>query len=333
MQPNLNYKIQGYLDFVSTEVGFVTPVFSIDDLPYIMECLEDNKIDFIPLPDHYNDAVIPAPHETNYEIGREDVCCFAFKYFDRLYFGSGNQLAKTLIELLRSEPFPIAARVSARNFVNKYVRHDVDKISVMIVDDHRLLRETWVYLINADKKFTTVAEASDGQMAIDLVKKIQPNIVLMDINMAPVSGLEATQRIKIVSPTSKIIGISMHSQPAYARKMLQLGAGGYVTKNSGRDELFYAMNNIYMGNRYVCDEITHALVSELQIDKEEPKTLTQREIDIINFIKQGLASKQIAQRLTVSLRTVEIHRFNICKKLKLKNSAQLVNYINAREFL
>jgi len=333
MQPIETFKLHGYLNFVSTEVGFVTPIFSIDSRLFIVECFEDNIVDLIPLPDHYNGTIIPVPKDGNYELRRGGPCYFAFKYFDRLYCGIGDDLAKILIQLLKSGPFPIASRISARKFVNKHLCLDVKTISVMIVDDHRLLRETWVYLINKEKKFTTVAEASDGRMAIELARATQPNIILMDINMSPISGFEATEKIKTISPTSKIIGISMHSQAAYAKKMIQLGAGGYLTKNSSRDELFYAMNNIYMGNNYICDEITERLVSEEQTDKEEPKTLTQREIDIIELIKEGMTPNEIARHLGLSMKTVEVYKSNICKKLKIKIGTQLVKYVNSRDFL
>jgi len=123
----------------------------------------------------------------------------------------------------------------------------------------------------------------------------------------------------------------MHSQPAYAKKMLQIGARGYVTKNSSKEEMIAAILEVQAGNKYICDEIKNnisELVLEENKDVPNVNALTEREIQIINLIKEGQSSKEIASALNISLKTVEVHRHNILKKLKLKNSASLVNFIN-----
>ena len=123
----------------------------------------------------------------------------------------------------------------------------------------------------------------------------------------------------------------MHSQPAYAKKMLQMGARGYVTKNSSKEEMIQAILEVHQGNKYICDEIKNIISDQLLDEKENSpniNTLTEREMQIINLIKEGLSSKEIANSLNISLKTVEVHRHNILKKLKLKNSASLVNFIN-----
>ena len=117
----------------------------------------------------------------------------------------------------------------------------MSKINILIADDHKLIRETWSYILNSDSRFQVIAECGDAQEAVELAKTKRPHVVLMDINMAPFSGLEATQRIRKISPGSKVIGVSMHSQPAYAKKMLQMGARGYVTKNSSKEEMIKAI--------------------------------------------------------------------------------------------
>lgn len=207
----------------------------------------------------------------------------------------------------------------------------MDKISVLIADDHKLIRETWSFILNNDPRFVVVADCGDSEQAVELAKNKKPQIVLMDINMAPNSGFEATERIRKLSPASRIIGISMHSQPAYAKKMLQIGARGYVTKNSSKEEMIAAILEVHNGNKYICDEIKNN-ISELVLEenREMPNVnaLTDREIQIINLIKEGESSKEIASLLKISLKTVEVHRHNILKKLKLKNSASLVNFIN-----
>jgi DNA-binding NarL/FixJ family response regulator len=126
----------------------------------------------------------------------------------------------------------------------------MSKINILIVDDHKLIRETWSYILNSDSRFQVIAECGDAQEAVELAKTKRPHVVLMDINMAPFSGLEATQRIRKISPGSKVIGVSMHSQPAYAKKMLQMGARGYVTKNSSKEEMIKAILEVNHGNKY-----------------------------------------------------------------------------------
>ena len=205
------------------------------------------------------------------------------------------------------------------------------KLTILIADDHKLIRETWSYILNSDARFEVVAECGDAQSAVEMAKLKRPNIVLMDINMMPFTGFEATEKIRKLSPASKIIGVSMHSQPAYAKKMLQVGATGYVTKNSSREEMFKAIIEVYKGNKYICDEIKNIISHQMLDEKnEEPNihSLTEREVQIINFIKQGDSSKEIADTLDISLKTVEVHRHNILKKLRLKNTAALVNFIN-----
>ncbi|MFM2363647.1 MAG: DNA-binding response regulator [Sphingobacteriales bacterium] len=208
----------------------------------------------------------------------------------------------------------------------------MEKINILIADDHKLIRETWTFILNSDPRFHVVAECGDSEEAVEVARQKRPHIVLMDINMAPMNGFDATEKIRKVSPSSKIIGVSMHSQPAYAKKMLQIGARGYVTKNSSKEEMYKAIIEVYKGNKYVCDEIKN-IISEQLLDENQSaptiNSLTDREIQIVNQIREGLSSKEIAAKLDISLKTVEVHRHNILKKLKLKNSASLVNFINS----
>ena len=206
----------------------------------------------------------------------------------------------------------------------------MEKITVLIADDHKLIRETWSFILNSDPRFSVVAQCSNGEEAIEMAQKLRPKIALLDINMAPMNGIEATEQIRKFSPSTKIIGVSMHSQPAYVKKLLKLGAMGYVTKNSPQQEMFDAIAAVHEGKRYICAEVK-TILSE-QIFEEEStgaNTLSSRELDVIKHIKQGLSSKEISSELNISLKTVEVHRHNILKKLNLKNSAALVNYINA----
>ncbi|MBZ5857825.1 response regulator [Flavihumibacter profundi] len=212
----------------------------------------------------------------------------------------------------------------------------MNKVSILIVDDHKLIRETWSFILGSDPRFQVIADCGDPEQAIELAREFTPNIVLMDINMSPISGFDATEQIRRVSPQTKVIGVSMHSQPAYARKMLQVGAQGYVTKNSSRDEMVKAILEVDKGNKYICDEIRSIISEQLtgnESDSPDIHSLTEREIQIIQFIKTGNSSKEIAMELDISLKTVEVHRHNILKKLKLKNSASLVNFVNSNPSL
>jgi len=216
-------------------------------------------------------------------------------------------------------------------FLQTYKHTFMQMVSILIADDHKLIRETWSFILNNDPRFEVVAECGDSEEAVEVARVKRPNIILMDINMTPISGFEATEKIRKVSPASKIIGVSMHSQPAYAKKMLQIGARGYVTKNSSKEEMIKAIMEVQNGNKYICDEIKNnisELVLEENKDTPNVNALTEREIQIINLIKEGFSSKEIATQLNISLKTVEVHRHNILKKLKLKNSASLVNFIN-----
>jgi DNA-binding NarL/FixJ family response regulator len=206
----------------------------------------------------------------------------------------------------------------------------MEKITILIADDHKLIRETWSFILNSDPRFQVIAQCSNGEEAVALSQQLRPKVVLIDINMTPMSGIEATEQIRKFSPSSKIIGVSMHSQPAYVKKLLKLGAHGYVTKNSPQQEMFEAIMEVSKGNRFICSEVK-TILSEQAFEDETSSganSLSGRELEIIKQIKNGLSSKEIASELNISLKTVEVHRHNILKKLNLKNSAALVNYIN-----
>lgn len=202
----------------------------------------------------------------------------------------------------------------------------------MIVDDHTLIRETWSFLLGRNENFEVIAEVGDGQKAIDIARDKRPNIVLLDINMTPLNGFDVLKMIRKQSPGSKVIAVSMHSQPAYAKKMLRMGAKGYVTKNSPRQEMLDAILDVNNGNTYICQEVKNILSDQMLSEEDNAAGLNQlseREIEVINQIRDGLSSKEIADRLAISIKTVEVHRHNILKKLKVKNTASLINYINS----
>ncbi len=207
----------------------------------------------------------------------------------------------------------------------------MEQITILLVDDHKLIRDSWSFILNSDPRFKVVAEAGSGEEAVEIARTRQPAIILMDVNMTPVNGFDATKMIGKYSPNSKVIAVSMHTMPAYAKRMMQLGAMGYVTKNSSKEELIRAILDVNSGKKYICDEVKNILAQKELEEETAPgdmNTLSRRELDIVNHIKQGMSSKEIALKLDISLKTVEVHRYNILKKLKLKNTAALVNFIN-----
>lgn len=205
------------------------------------------------------------------------------------------------------------------------------KTTILIADDHTLVRETWSFILNTQPDFEVIAEAGTAEEAINVAKELHPDIVIMDINLPGMDGIEATKHIRKCAPSSRVLGVSLHSQPSYARKMIQTGAMGYVTKNSTRDEMFEAIHEIRNGNKYICQEIKNILSEQLINGSSAPtglNSLSQREIEVIRFLKQGDSSKEIAEALDISVKTVEVHRYNILKKMNLKNTAALINFIN-----
>jgi DNA-binding NarL/FixJ family response regulator len=204
------------------------------------------------------------------------------------------------------------------------------KVRIIIADDHLLIAETWATLINLDPEFEVIKVYDNTKTMIDEITEIRPDVAILDININPFSGIEATTMIKKLAPGTKIIGVSMHNQPSFAKKMIRNGAMGYVTKNSSKLEMYDAIRSVMKGEKFICAEIQRNITSQLLVEEEDNKLskLTEREIEIIKLIKNGSTNKEIAETLFLSPRTVETHRARILKKLGLKNSLSLVKYIN-----
>ena len=207
------------------------------------------------------------------------------------------------------------------------------KISIFVVDDHKLVREMWSELFSRNNEIEVIGESGDFDDAISKIKDKRPDVVLLDINLAQSSGFDAVPLIRKFAPGSMIIAVSMHCQPAYVKKMLQLGAKGYVTKNSSRNEILMAVHEVMAGRKYVCEEIRNIISDQMLNDEPGSgvENLSLREIEVIRLIKEGHSSKEIASVLEISVRTAEVHRHNILKKLRLKNTAALINFINTTD--
>ena len=208
------------------------------------------------------------------------------------------------------------------------------KITILLVDDHKLIRDSWTFILNSDPRFEVVGETSSGSEAFRIAKRKSPQVILMDLNMSPLSGFDITKQVLKLSPDSRIIGVSMHTMPAYAKRMLKLGAMGYVTKNSSKEEMMTAIVEVNNGKKYICEEVK-AILADQELNDNPAKAgdlndLSRRELDIIKLIKEGHSSREIALQLDISIKTVEVHRYNVLRKLKLKNSVALVNYINEK---
>jgi len=208
------------------------------------------------------------------------------------------------------------------------------KITIVVVEDHQLVREMWSELFAKNEGVEVIGESGVFDEAIEMIKTKRPNIVLLDINLPQASGFDAVPLIRKFSPGTKVIAVSMHSQPAYAKKMLQLGAKGYITKNSSRQEILTAIEEVMKDYKYICAEIKDILSEQLLTEEQAGPNLSDlslREIEIIKLIKEAWSSKEIPAKLNISVRTAEVHRHNILKKLQLKNTAALISFINTTD--
>jgi len=207
----------------------------------------------------------------------------------------------------------------------------MSKLSVVIIDDHTLIRESWIHLLEMFKQFEVVGDTGDSEIAIEIVNNTLPDIIFLDINIKPKDGFETLKTILEISPKSKVIGLSMYSLPAYAKKMINLGAKAYLTKNSSVDEILEAVDTIANGGIYICQEI-QKVVLEIPVEKENGtpsiNLLSEREVKVLQYVKNGLSSREISSELNISYRTVEVHRHKILKKLHLRNTPSLINYLN-----
>lgn len=207
----------------------------------------------------------------------------------------------------------------------------MEKITLLLVDDHRLLRESWTGFLNSDDRFRVIGDTGDGTEAIEMVKTLEPAIILLDINMSPIDGFEITRQINNSQSSSKVIGVSMYNSIHCAKRLQALGAMGYLTKNSSKEEMIKAILTVSLGHRYICEEIKNALcVQELATDDgiSPISRLSKKELEVVQQVKKGFSSREIASLLKVKLKTIEVHRYNILKKLNLKNRASLINFFN-----
>jgi two-component system response regulator DegU len=211
----------------------------------------------------------------------------------------------------------------------------MEKINILLVDDHTIVRDGIKATLKDQSNFSIIGEAVNGIDAIESVKLLHPNVVIMDITMPEMNGIEATMEISKKYPNSKVLILSMHDNETYILKSVEAGAYGYLLKDVDKSEFVKAINAVYNGEKYFNTAISSVLVtgylnkvkqteSQSNIGSNDEYELTKREKGILKMITIGKNNREIADGLGISIRTIETHRANIMKKLKVKNAVELV---------
>jgi DNA-binding NarL/FixJ family response regulator len=210
-------------------------------------------------------------------------------------------------------------------------------ITVVLADDHPIVRQGLRHLLENYSEFSVVGEAGDGIEAIRLIETLKPNILVLDMMMPGLNGLEVLRQFKKISPLTRAIVLSMHSANAYVVEALNLGADGYVLKDTGPSELATAIRTVIQGDRYISEKLLERLEAKGQRADDAPldayQTLTTREREILQLTAEGKSSTEIGEKLVISPRTVEVHRSKLMKKLALHNMTDLLRYAIKRGIL
>lgn len=199
-------------------------------------------------------------------------------------------------------------------------------IRVVLVDDHPVVREGLRSTLPICGPVEIVGEAEDGWKALEVVGRTRPDVVLMDVKMPVMNGIDATRQILRDFPECKILALSMFEDPQYVTEMLRSGCRGYLTKDSSPDEVVKAVQGVKAGLRPVSPRLIQCLVQAMNPKPDEPKALTEREVQVLRLIADGLTSKEIADKLNLSARTVEKHREHMTTKTGCSTVGQLVRY-------
>ena len=207
-----------------------------------------------------------------------------------------------------------------------------EKVRIVLAEDHTILREGLRALLTADPNFEIIGEAADGREAVRFVEKQIPDLILMDLSMPRMTGMDAIREIKKRYPQTKIIALTVHKTEEYLRTTLQAGADGYVLKDATHDELMMAIQSVLKGKTYLSPGVSGKVIEgylegkESQMPLSTLGLLSQREREVLKLIAEGYKNKEIASDLCISLKTVEKHRANLMKKLDLHNAAALTAY-------
>jgi DNA-binding NarL/FixJ family response regulator len=208
----------------------------------------------------------------------------------------------------------------------------MNTIKIVLVDDHRIFRDGLKSLLSEADFIEVIGEASGGSELLELLKTLKPDLIILDISMKDVSGIEVSKQMASLYPEIKIMILSMHTNEEFVINAIKAGVNGYLSKDASRDELLDAIKIIYEGgecySKLVSDNFLKSYVKKYKAEHSllENKTLTQRELEILKLAAVGLTNKEIADKLFISNKTVDCHKNNIVQKLKLKNTAEMVLY-------
>ena len=205
------------------------------------------------------------------------------------------------------------------------------KIRLLLVDDHVIVRAGLRMLFQAENDIEIVGEVGSGEEAIDAVRCLQPDVVLMDVAMPGIGGIKATRRIKQARPEAAVLALTMHEDEQYFFEMLGAGASGYIPKRAAPDDLVSAIRVVSQGNVFLYPTVARMLVKDyLQRAASEPTSgkvqLTAREQEVLTYIAEGYTNREIAEALSISVKTVDRHRENIMQKINLHSRVELVKY-------
>lgn len=215
----------------------------------------------------------------------------------------------------------------------------MEKIRVVLADDHTVVREGFRSLLEQDKSIDVVGEAENGQEALVLVKKTLPDVVLLDISMPVLNGVQTTRQIHKFNPRIKILILSMFKDEEYVREVFHAGASGYILKQATAAELIRAIKEVKRGNAYLSPTIAKHLITDYREIVNEGKSprkqsgLTPRELEVLQLIAEGNSNKTIAQKLFISIKTVETHRQKLMDVLKIHDVAGLTRYAIANRII
>jgi DNA-binding NarL/FixJ family response regulator len=200
-------------------------------------------------------------------------------------------------------------------------------IRILLADDHAMVRKGFGLILSTQKDLSIVGEAGNGKEALELAEKLQPDVIVMDVAMPELNGIEATRRIMAVVPRTRILALSMHKDSVYVREILRAGAKGYLLKDSIDNDLVAAVRAVSRGEGYLSPAISEAVLSDYRRHVTAPlDLLTGREREVLQMIASGKTNKEIATELKLSVYTVDAHRGRIMEKLNLHSTGELVRF-------
>jgi len=204
------------------------------------------------------------------------------------------------------------------------------KIRILICDDHTLFVEGIKALLRNETSLEIVGEARDGRQAVELVKQLKPDLLLMDISMPDMTGFDATQRVHEFNPSLKVLVLTMHDDEELVARCLEAGAAGYIMKDAPASQLLYAIEAVQKGDTYLSPVVLKTVVGGYVKNSNRPQTsydrLSVREREILKLLAEGLSVKEIAVRLNVSVKTVDVHKYNLMKKIGVHDRSELIKY-------